>query len=190
MISSSNCYSSGTAEWAKHVWSFALPKTISTPHTFPPSVCCLDVKLSFCSLCLASNQCLLNVDISSFLYLMPSSAQTGFLAPLHAQTGLPYLLYLTLRLLLLVFFSFSSHWFCLFPNPSPPTLSLTSHSSLCPQKVHPPSFLSLLPSLCFPRRVAGPVACTVLFSFQQGPSRLPPLLSICLRACPPKWKMW
>lgn len=46
MISSSNSYSSGTAEWAKHVWSSALLRTISTLHTFPPSVRCNWVKFA------------------------------------------------------------------------------------------------------------------------------------------------
>lgn len=39
MISFTNCYSSGTAEWAKLVWLFVSPKTTSTPRTSPPSVC-------------------------------------------------------------------------------------------------------------------------------------------------------
>lgn len=45
MISFSNCCSSETAEWAKHVWSFVLLRTISTPHTFLPLVCCHTVML-------------------------------------------------------------------------------------------------------------------------------------------------
>lgn len=52
MISSSSCYSSETAEWAKHVWSYVLLRTISTPHTFPPSVRCLGDIFSFQSTCL------------------------------------------------------------------------------------------------------------------------------------------
>lgn len=48
--------------------------------------------------------------------------------------------FLTLRLLL-VFFS-SSHWLCLFPNPSPPTLSLASHSSLSPSE-GPPALIPI-----------------------------------------------
>lgn len=79
-------------------------------------------------------------DISFFLYLMPDTAQTGFSDCFHVWTSPCSLIFILSRIFFfLLLLNVSLPW------PSLPHLSLRSHSGS--QKVHPPSFLSLLPSL-------------------------------------------
>lgn len=133
-----NCCSSETAEWAKHVWSSDLPRTISTPHTFPPSVRC------------------------SFARPGCTDARTGLCAPK------PNFAHCWHFLLLLFdaqhfprirvptgprcFMSFSCSVFFPFPMSFPCTPLPGSHSSHLAHRrsTHPHSYLFY--HLCLPRR--------------------------------------
>lgn len=109
--------------------------------------------------------------------------RTGLSDWFHAWTS-PCSLFLSLFFHLISgsFFP-SSCWMCVLFLPwpsSPPSLPQISFLSLGSQKVHPPSFLSLLPSL----RSQKNSWLSGIFSFTvQPPTSSASLLSICLSAC-------
>lgn len=182
MISFTNSYSSGTAEWAKLVWLFVSPKTTSTPRTFPPSVCRLGEILSLWNFCLASDQCLLNVDV----FILPQVIWCPAVPKLVFGTAacldwpdIPFILYSATFCFPSLVFLDNVSLQTITSNPHSPSLFLPLH--VIPHSSHPHSYLFY--HLCVPRGMAGPVACTLVFSF----FRLVPLIGrlICLRACPP-----
>lgn len=136
-----NCCSSETAEWAKHVWSSDLPRTISTPHTSPPSVRFLPPSRPAC---VHPNRTLLNVDVSSSSWLMLNTFHV-FMSPLA-------------RVVLSVFHALFSFPFpCLFLHPLPrPHSSHSAHR----RSTHPHSYLFTISA--FPEEKLTSLACTFI----------------------------
>lgn len=151
----SSCCSSETAEWVKHVWSSDLLRTISTPHTFLPSVClfCPALHRTLTGLCTNFAECW-----HFFLLLFRCSR----LPRIHVCTGC--LIYFSFSI-----FFFSIFFFCLFPAPPPhPLLLPRSHSSQKEahrRSTHPHSCLLFLKKKnisAFPEEKLTSLACAFI----------------------------
>lgn len=130
--------------------------------------------------------------------LMPSSAQTGFLEPLHVSTGLTCHLFYTLLLSVFVFVFFSPLYSLIMslskpspPPPPPPSLFFSPSlyiSFLTLLSEGPPTLIPISSTIsAFPGELLGLWHAHFCLVLSPCPSHRP---SICVRACPPTRKMW